>query len=160
LEALPFTPESIERYKVQVKKKNSQKLVYTGIILGAILFCLSFGPVFLGLPLHWFSAGWVAFMFVASFVCGSFLCFYSVCRRNRNKILWGLWQTTPLSEYKEPVPEFALRYAIEIKKKIPQVEFSIRHFVSADPFLVVHYEGKDYYIAVWGEPDFKAEIMA
>lgn len=81
--------------------------------------------------------------------------------RDRN---WsnGAWATTLISEYGQPVPEFAIDTALQIKQAIPEAEFSIEHFVhwsTNDPFLSFKVPGvqRRFVVEVWDEPDFEAE---
>ncbi len=74
----------------------------------------------------------------------------------------GSWWTTPISEYEEPIPEFAIDTALRIKQAIPEAEFSIEHFLhwrTNDPFLSFKVPGvkRRFVVEVWDEPDFEAE---
>ncbi len=74
----------------------------------------------------------------------------------------GGWATDPISEYGQPVPEFAIDTALRIKQAIPEAEFSIEHFVhwrTNDPFLSFKVPGvqRRFVVEVWDEPDFTAE---
>ncbi len=86
---------------------------------------------------------------------------YKVNVRQQN---WrnGEWSTTPISEYDQPIPEFAIDTALRIKKAIPEATFSIEHFVhwrTQDPFLSFKVPGvqRRFVVEVWDEPDFTAE---
>lgn len=86
-------------------------------------------------------------------------------KRNIKQRTWwgdGFWDTTPISEYNEPIPEFAIDTALRIKEAIPEAEFSIEHFVhrtTSDPFLSFKVPGiqRRFVVEVWDEPDFTAE---
>lgn len=74
----------------------------------------------------------------------------------------GGWATTPIGEYEQPIPEFAIDTALRIKQAIPEAEFSIEHFVhwrNQDPFLSFKVPGvqRRFVVEVWDEPDFTAE---
>ncbi len=74
----------------------------------------------------------------------------------------GEWATTLISEYDQPIPEFAIDIALQIKQTIPEAEFSIEHFVhwrTDDPFLSFKVPGvqRRFVVEVWDEPDFEAE---
>lgn len=74
----------------------------------------------------------------------------------------GEWATTIISEYGEPIPEFAIDTALQIKQTIPEAEFSIEYFVNwriNDPFLSFKVPGvqRRFVVEVWDEPDFEAE---
>ncbi len=74
----------------------------------------------------------------------------------------GGWFTTPINEYDQPIPEFAIDTALRIKQAIPEATFSIEHFVhrrTEDPFLSFRVPGvqRRFVVEVWDEPDFTAE---
>lgn len=70
------------------------------------------------------------------------------------------WNMTPIDKFKQPIPDFVLNKAIQIKKALPACEILVESLErSADPFLVVRlkdgwrYEG--YYVEVWDESSFE-----
>ena len=69
----------------------------------------------------------------------------------------GYWNRTFLPSYNKAIPEFVLEKAIRIKEHLPEAEFYVEHFEKGrpDPFLVVQYKQKEYYIEVWDEPKFE-----
>ncbi len=74
----------------------------------------------------------------------------------------GSWWTTPIEEYDQPIPEFAIDTALHIKQAIPEATFSIEHFVhwrTNDPFLSFKVPGvqRRFVVEVWDEPEFTAE---
>lgn len=92
--------------------------------------------------------------------------------RTNNKMLAPTWRLTKLREYKQPVPEFVLQKAIEIKRELPEAEFYIDQ-LAVDPFLIVSLvEIADHaincereldsetaaYVEVWAEPKFEATM--
>lgn len=78
------------------------------------------------------------------------------------------WVTTDISKYKEPIPEFVLNKAIQIKRELPDVGVYIYHLTEAkDPFLLVTYgatseydfdAGERYFVEVWEEPRFEGRV--
>jgi hypothetical protein len=77
------------------------------------------------------------------------------------------WREQPIKEYKEPVPEFVLQKAIQIKKAVPGCVIAIEHLEeSPDPFLIVHTDmgssyktpTEAYYVEVWNEPKFEGRV--
>ncbi len=70
------------------------------------------------------------------------------------------WTATSLSSYKEPIPEFVLAKAIQIKEQLPEVKFFVQHLndPKADPFLVAQLGSEIYYIEVWSEPKFEHSL--
>lgn len=63
--------------------------------------------------------------------------------------------------YTRPIPEFALQSALDIKKRCPDAEFVVESFEQqaqvADPFLIVHAGGEEFYIEVWAEHSYKQQ---
>jgi hypothetical protein len=80
---------------------------------------------------------------------------------------WHLtvWDRTEISQYHEPIPEFVLNKAIQIKRAIPEVELFVEYLeMRSDPFLLAKLgqgkKGSDWdadweYIEVWAEPKFE-----
>lgn len=82
---------------------------------------------------------------------------------------WGL---SKISEYREPVPQFVLNKAIQIKEAVPQCDIFIEYLnESPDPFLVAqirkekiydwgkcHEVVESYYVEVWDEPKFESTL--
>ena len=70
------------------------------------------------------------------------------------------WQKTEIYRYQDEIPEFVLRKALQIKQRVPSVEFFIEHIgVRHDPFLIVRYKTQEYYVEVWAEPKFESEFF-
>jgi hypothetical protein len=70
----------------------------------------------------------------------------------------GKWRRTQLQRFDGAVPEFALSHAIEIKERVPDVQFeveSLRIDSRYDPFLIARCGRKRFYIDVWDEPEFE-----
>jgi len=78
------------------------------------------------------------------------------------------WQKSPIEEYKQPIPEFVLNKAIQIKKAYPDCQIVIEHLnESPDPFLIVrtpvakysyNEPAESYYVEVWNEPKFEGRV--
>ncbi len=93
--------------------------------------------------------------------------------RTTDKLEDPTWRVTPLKEYTEPVPEFVLQKAVEIKRELPEAMFYVEQ-LAEDPFLLVTLHAlADFvshertlareldpetaaYIEVWSEPKFEA----
>jgi hypothetical protein len=75
----------------------------------------------------------------------------------------GDWWTSPIEEYDEPIPEFAIDTALKIKAAIPEAEFSVEYYVrrqrTVDPFLSFKVPGvqRRFVVEVWDELEFEAE---
>jgi hypothetical protein len=70
------------------------------------------------------------------------------------------WEGQKLSSYSEPVPEFVLSKAIQIKKACPEVEFFVQTLEGKpDPFLLAKLGYDDHaFIEVWEEPKFEGRL--
>jgi len=97
--------------------------------------------------------------------------------RTAGKMFDPTWTVVPISDYTEPIPDFVIAKAIEIKKELPQTEFYVEYF-REDPFLLVttrkpkmgdlgrhgqfgakavNYSDEVMYLDVWNEKSFEAE---
>lgn len=77
------------------------------------------------------------------------------------------WRTTGISEYEEPVPEFVLNKALQIKRACPDVVIEVQWLEEhPDPFLIVKIKGipegrsykdtlEEYIVEVWEENTFE-----
>ena len=69
----------------------------------------------------------------------------------------GEWRRFPLARYWDPVPEFALRKALALKRALPEVELYIEA-LGRDPFLVAACGDREAYIEAFSEPEFEAKL--
>jgi hypothetical protein len=66
------------------------------------------------------------------------------------------WRVHKLEGYSKPVPEFALKTALRIKRACPQAQFHIEELEAVpDPFLIVSVDNTRRYVEVWDEPRFE-----
>jgi hypothetical protein len=74
------------------------------------------------------------------------------------------WVQEKIREYKQPIPEFVLAKAVQIKQAIPECEIYVESLEDyPDPFLLVaipdgraYYPHKEsFYVEVWEEPKFE-----
>jgi len=78
--------------------------------------------------------------------------------------MWGFtparWDATEIAKYAEPIPEFVISKAVQIKEAVPKVEFFVQHLnePKADPFLVAKLNTEVYYVEVWAEPRFEGRV--
>ena len=93
--------------------------------------------------------------------------------RTAGKMLDPTWRLKALKDCKDPVPEFALQKAVEIKRELPEAQFYIDQ-LAMDPFLIVslrtipdsrvNYPSRYLddetaaYVEVWSEPKFEAAM--
>jgi len=77
------------------------------------------------------------------------------------------WERLLIDKYQQPIPEFVLNKAIQIKREMPEVRIYVEHLTEhPDPFLVAatkheKYEcldGEFFYVEVWEEPKFEGRI--
>lgn len=75
-----------------------------------------------------------------------------------------VWNMTNLDDYAKPVPEFVLRKALQIKDELPNATFAVdelsQRAPDPDPFLIVSLAKERFYIEVWEEPKFEADVLA
>jgi len=70
------------------------------------------------------------------------------------------WESTDIEKYVDPIPEFALSRAVELRERLPKarfkIEFPVRNEIpKSDPFLLMTYGSEEYYLEVWDEPRFE-----
>lgn len=80
------------------------------------------------------------------------------------------WRLSKIEEYKQPIPEFVLAKAVQIKEKMPEVTILIESLEDhPDPFLIVAFPApayswekpkEHYYIEVWAEPKFEGMLSS
>jgi len=77
------------------------------------------------------------------------------------------WASVEIGKYAQPIPEFVLNKAIQIKREIPEAVILIESLEDyPDPFLVVAIKDPRYsclfaethYVEVWAEPKFEGRI--
>jgi hypothetical protein len=95
--------------------------------------------------------------------------------RTTGKMPDPTWRLIALKDYKQPVPEYVLQKAVEIKRELPEAMFYVEQ-LAIDPFLIVTLEPlQDFmthihtldrvldpetaaYVEVWSEPKFEATM--
>lgn len=78
------------------------------------------------------------------------------------------WIRRKLEEYKQPIPEFVLAKAVQIRRAVPDCMIWVESLEDhPDPFLVVTAPdaknewddpAETYYVEVWGEPKFEGRL--
>lgn len=88
--------------------------------------------------------------------------------KSYNRFSGPAWVQTKISEYRQPIPEFVLAKAVQIKQAVPECEIYVESLEdNPDPFLVVvipdgraYYPAKEsYHIEVWAEPKFEGRLI-
>ena len=92
----------------------------------------------------------------------------SISRQNRTSQFAGPgWGFQKISEYRQPVPEFVLAKAVQIKERVPDCEIYIESLSDhPDPFMFVGPKSQYpwckpdelYYVEVWEEPKFEERL--
>ncbi len=158
---MPFSPESVAAYKKQIAFGNSPSFAIrhpqiTEFIIGLslLVFVLSFGNSFTG----WFISVYVGLAAIALMVLG--LSVMLIMIEKTDDGTGGEWKLVPLKGYERAVPEFAIQRAVQLKKELPTAEIFIDEYIAkkVDPFLVVKHGEEQFYIDVWDEPKFEAQL--
>lgn len=77
------------------------------------------------------------------------------------------WVEEKIAEYKQPIPEFVLAKAVQIKQQVPGCEIYVEYLSDhPDPFLIAaiphekpyHPAKERYHVEVWAEPKFEGRI--
>lgn len=74
---------------------------------------------------------------------------------------WGTWLSTSIARYVEPMPEAAIATALKVKTAIPEAEFSVEWYDTADdPFLSFKVPGvrRRFVVEHWDEPEFEGSL--
>ncbi len=160
----PFVPETVAEYKQQklldLKLRASLRVLGRQFVwIFLVIFLVSLMTVVLEIlfdgrqiqsRFNWFLA-------LSALPLSACLVTRWLCRDLPDGFLWDSWILISLEQYRQPIPEFALYSAVELKKLCPEAVFYIDELPNLDPFLVVEYKGEYYWIEVWDEPGFKQE---
>lgn len=161
LDIRPFTQASVDAYKRKCEWLVTPlwgRLANVSFALGFVVVLVAFPSLVISALLSWAAASF--FLAVAALlgtVVGISGLVLGTFRLRERK-----WVMHELSSYTEPVPEFALQTALDIKRINPEVEFYIcsleERRVVVDPFLVMRVKEnglrRDYYLEVWNESAF------
>jgi len=163
----PFTAASVRKYKQACEVNPSRfwpTIVESVIGLSCILMMGALGTLFGGaLLMETMMSFYSALIIVGGFVVITLVSFLS-----GQGLVQRQWKMRELASYDEPVPEFALQTALDIKKKHPEVSFYVcvleENRIVVDPFLVMRVHNgnviHDYYIEVWNESAFTGQREA
>ncbi len=153
----PFTSASVEKYKADMlwKAHQPRRLWLYGVatVLFACICGLSaslcFNMPLLGIP-----------FLIVGIISG--IAVYTVSFDPPTSLAWE-WSTLDIGAVAN-VPEFALQTALDVKRKVEGHHIYMRVNVlrnreqqARDPFLIVRFNGQDYYVEVWNEPGYKQQ---
>jgi hypothetical protein len=147
-----FTKRSVERYKEQklnmvngpiVQKRKRKIKIGALLLLPGLCFFI-----------------WSCIIGGAT---GLFVSIFSLCAMVLGVSLLNFpftwrWKKYPISHYKGFIPMSVLETAAKIKKELQDVEIYVEALEKEkkrDPFILVSYGDREYYIDVWDEPEFK-----
>jgi hypothetical protein len=154
-----FTNESVQKYKEKMAPRMSD--IIPGIIFST-LFCTGITAAILsysndianmiGMSLCCLLPSIAVTVIGATFIEGRFY----------NK----QWRKYRIQQFFDPIPEFAIQTAVDIKKSFSNSSISCELYIDRlekgrgpwkDPFLIAEIDGQEYYVEVWNEPDYKVE---
>lgn len=170
LEMEPLVRSSVDEYKRKKAKPGmwwGHKVGYTWMGFGAALCTgipsvhhLTSGLTFLeGLGMIGYSIATIA-----SSIIGIWYRLDTDVRGTRSTKKWAL---APIGIYEGSIPEFVLAKAIQVKKELPDVRLSIDQLYSTteefpvrdrDPFLVAMFNDETFYVDVWDEREYEAQL--
>lgn len=161
LDVRPFTDISVRAYKEACETRPNRFLA--GIVSAAST--LSVLTVAFGIPalmiFALFMKPQASFGVAIAMLCSGGLLVITEWIANRF-FVERKWVRYELGSYDEPIPEFALQTALDIKKRHKNVSFFVDALEESrlvvDPFLVmrVQIDGhiRDFYVEVWSESKF------
>ncbi len=164
LDIRPFTEKSVESYQ------KSCEIAPNPVVAAIVNFASGFGVLsaIICLPILVISAvslnASLSFYLAVTVLIGGGSLISGAVFGDRF-LVERVWLMHDLAHYTEPVPEFALQTAVDIKKRHPEVSFYIcsleENRMVLDPFLVMRvpygHWYRDYYLEVWSEPKFSGE---
>ena len=153
-----FTNESVRRYEIKVLEelnapihRHNQRRERRRIKIAVLFFVLLFMCLLAGI----YTEHPACLVGMAVALLGSALS--AIWDIRMQNTYW--WQTTDICKYGEPIPEHTLQRAISIKKALPEAEFYVCH-VDTDPLMQMRYRGHNFWIDVWDEQKFEAEVLS
>lgn len=181
LEIRPFTSASVIAYKENELERRQHipkdklltiatNIMGVGAIAGCLLLLACVLVIGIGKSMESVNNSFAIAGLLTLLACGiSFNYFWDKRQLVRGRQSSWSWQWAEISGYRRPIPDHALRIAIAVKEACPWARIEIEELVNvgrtADPFLVAEIteSSRDdlrerYYLAVWDEPRFDAEI--
>lgn len=168
----PFTEESVKAYQEQeLKRVRTWRQKWPNVLRPASAVALAFG---VGMAVVGGMVGLGISEAIGSFYLrtGMFMIVGSAGAFMMSLIGFSVeseweWQSVPINEYDQPIPEAALAMALALKRALPSATIEIESLSlgprAGDPFLVFKVHGEKferrYHVGVWGEPNFQAECQ-
>jgi hypothetical protein len=167
LDVRPFTRASVEAYKRSCELAGSRRLAeaaLAGLVVGMLMSLVSLLVLVFSALLGFASVAFYAALVFLAGTTAAVACGMMESRYSRERT----WTMRELSLYAEPIPQFALQTAVDVKKAHPEVEFYVctleENRVVVDPFLVMRSragdEVREYYLEVWNESKFRGRREA
>lgn len=163
LDIVPFSKNSVESYKTQAvedarkmlgKLNTIKEIMPLALVSIVLLSCGSMIVLYILNVLGFISDSPVSIAATTLIISLVSL----VLSINLAKTL--VWTNTEIKNYQQPIPEFVLRKALQIKEKVPDAQFFVEHLEEKyDPFLKVKHGNLDLYIEVWNEPKFEFQFL-
>jgi hypothetical protein len=169
----PFVDAKVQQYKdskVRVGMYSGTRLVLLSVVGFVVALCAWTESQTSHLGQPWSAAHYVfnAFSVTATtFFAVTLLTVLVTGQWEHGDRRTTSWKTAYLRLYGGNVPEFALVRALTIKQELPAAEFLVEQLYTEtqhravpepDPFLVVVLGNERYYIDVWDEKEYEAQL--
>lgn len=151
----PYNADDIKAYKESVLKKVNRipSVIWWPV---TILCCLLIATPIVAAVL---SGMWLLLLatIISLFISGI------IISETTDALTRHGWVATPLAEYREQVPTYAVETALAVHKELENAGIEhrllVEHLgsVSPDPFLVLEAQNSWVYLEAWDEPDFFKE---
>ncbi|MEW4565845.1 hypothetical protein AB1K70_25235 [Bremerella sp. JC770] len=163
----PFTPRSVRKYKEACEVNPSTLWPRVVDSVMGLSFMLAMGAMG-GLFFSALLMDTMLSFYCAVTVIGGVVLGFVFANLSNPSLVRRQWKLHELAAFTEPVPEYALQTALDIKKKHPCVSFYVdvleENRIVVDPFLVMRVHSgnviQDYYLEVWNESAFCGEREA
>lgn len=182
----PMDRDAVEKYKRakvdEIQSKGSNKFVKymhttkcEGLVIG-LGFCTFVPLVILAIGLgamadpHFDVSHPLFFKYTFGLISLPLMSWITcmIARHKKSVIYTGQWNAISIDAYEDPIREFALERALQVKAVLPESKFYIDVLheearnvkteykpAPPDPFLIMRYEHLLFYLDVWDEPGFE-----
>jgi len=154
----PYSAQSVKLYQRLTVLRANAKMVMPWMLGALVSLGALFWAIYQVVQAYPKGEGYAGVIALA--VCGVFI------STTRTIYLWSQrdyeWTFKPLAYYDRPIPQSALRVALDIKEHAARnIEFGVENLQQkerpriVDPFLIASRGGQRFYVAVWDEPKFE-----